>query len=453
LANKRKIFSMFTVLVLIFSLLVGCTKSTDKAGSTTTAAPATTAGSATTAPVATAEPAKEQIQLEFWTINLKKNFTPYFEGLISAYEQQHTNIKINWVDVPGADVDAKMLTALASSNVPDVVNETTDGLGKLLKTNSLAPLSELVDKKLLDVYIKGMLEGVSRDGKVMALPWYTGGPAVSFINTELYAKAGLDPNKPAKTYDELFAYGKQIHQKLPKVYGSNDIPSIQLLVSEGLPVLSPDRKTAVFNSPDHIAYLDKFVQAYKDGAIAPGAVVKDDRQLQQTLDNELTAHSGQAFATNINNWEKTAPNLMPKLKVVPAVTGKADKLAIKDFQLFVVPAKSKHPKEAAEFGLYVTSPESQLAFCKAVAIFPSTEATLKDPFFTDVKGTTLKDEARKVQVATASKFALSKQGFDNEQAAVDNYNENIAAALLGKKTSKQALDDSVKFWNDILAKQ
>jgi len=43
----------------------------------------------------------------------------------------------------------------------------------------------------------------------------------------------------------------------------------------------------VFNSPEHAAFVEKFVQAYKTGAIAPGAVGKDDRQLQQTLDNEL----------------------------------------------------------------------------------------------------------------------------------------------------------------------
>jgi putative chitobiose transport system substrate-binding protein len=436
---------MFTVLILIFSLLVGCSKSTEKANIGTTPSQAATA---------TPEPSKQvKIQLEFWTINLKKNFTPYFEGLISTYEQQHPNIKINWVDVPGADVDKKLITALSSDNVPDLVNETAAGLSLLAGYNAVAPLSDLADKKSFDIYIKGMLESVTRDGKIMAMPWYTGGPPVQFINSELYIKAGLDPNKPSKTFDELFANGKQIHQKLPKVYGSNDIPSIEVLISEGLPIISPDRKTAVFNSPEHVAFVEKFVQAYKDGAVAPGAVVKDDRQLQQTIDNELTAHVGQSLATGINSWEKSAPNLIPKLKVVPAVTGKADKLAIKDFQLFIVPTKSKHPKEAAEFGLYVTSPENQLVFCKAVAIFPSTEATLKDPFFTDVKGTTLKDEARKVQVQSAAKLTLGRFGFTQEQDAIDNYNEQIRAVLLGQKTAKQALDDAVKFWNPILAKQ
>jgi putative chitobiose transport system substrate-binding protein len=101
----------------------------------------------------------------------------------------------------------------------------------------------------------------------------------------------------------------------------------------------------------------------------------------------------------------------------------------------------------------VTSPEKQLEFCKLVAIFPSTEATLKDPFFTNIEVKSLKDEARKMMVANASKLSLGSFGLDKEQDLVDNYNEAIRAALLGQKSVKQALDDAVKFWNPILASQ
>ena len=54
-------------------------------------------------------------------------------------------------------------------------------------------------------------------------------------------------------------------------------------------------------------------------------------------------------------------------------------------QTFAVPAKSKHPKEAADFAFYVTNAANQLAFCKLVAIFPTTKKTLDDPFFTNIE--------------------------------------------------------------------
>jgi|GEM_PF-304629 ABC-type sugar transport system, periplasmic component len=399
-----------------------------------------------------AEP--ETIELEFWTINLKKNFEAYItENLIAAYEAEHPNIKIKWVDVPGAEVTKKFITALSTDDVPDVVNETTGGISVLQRYGALLPLSDILPPEDFEPYFEGLVESVTYGGKVMALPWYTAGPHVQFINAELYEKAGLDPNQPSTTFDELFEKGRIIHEKLKTVYGSNDIPTIELMISEGLPIVNEDRTEAVFNSPEHAAFVEKFVQAYKTGAIAPGAVGKDDRQLQQTLDNELTAHVGQSTSTAINSWAKNNPSLLEKIKVYPAVTGKADKVAIKDFQTFVVPKKSKYPKEAAEFAKFVTSAQKQLEFCKLVAIFPSTKKTLEDAHFTDFEVTDLFTAARRVQVDTAHKMTLGTFGFNNEQTMKDYYNEQIRAALLGEKTSQQALDDAKAFWDQELKKQ
>lgn len=396
---------------------------------------------------------KQPVELEFWTINLKKNFSDYIEGSIRAYEKDHPGVKIKWVDVPGADVTQKLITALTSNNVPDLVNETTDGLSVLQGYNALEPISDLVGKEKLNPYIDGLIKSVTdRNGKVMAIPWYYAGPPIGLINTELYKKAGLDPNKPAKTWDQLLAYGKQIHQKLPNVYGSNDLPVFEAFVTEGLPILSNDRKKAVFNSPQHVAFVEQFVRAYKDGAIAPGALVKDDRQLQQTIDNQLTAQVGLEGSFQLNNIEKNAPNVLPKLKVVPPIT-KTGKVAVKDLQLFVIPKKSKHQKEAADFALYLTSPQKQLEFCKLVPIFPSTKDTLKDPFFTNIEVKTIKDQARKVMVEYASNLTLDYMGIPNEDELRQFYLEQIRAAMLGQKSAKDALDTAVNHWNEALAKQ
>jgi putative chitobiose transport system substrate-binding protein len=394
----------------------------------------------------------ERVKLEFWTINLKKNFSGYIEGAIQEYERNHPNVDIHWVDVPGADMTGKLFTALSSGSAPDLVNETSEGLSVLQGYHALRQISEVVAKEKMAPYIDGLVKSVTnRDGEVMAIPWYHAGPPIGLINTELYQKAGLSSDKPAQTWDELFAYGKQIHQRLPHVYGSNDLPGLETFTTEGLPILSADGKKAVFNSPQHIAFVEKFIQAYKDGAIAPGALVKDDRQLQQTLDNGLTAHVGLASSFQLNNIEKNAPNVLSKLKVVPPVTT-TGKVAVKDIQLFVIPKKAKHPKEAADFALFLTSPQKQLEFCKLVPIFPSTEDTLKDPFFTNFEVKTIQDHARKMMVTYAPHLTLTYMGHPKQKELREFYLEQIRAAMLGKKTVKDALDTAVKHWNEALAK-
>lgn len=398
--------------------------------------------------------AQEDIELEFWTINLKKNFEGYITNMLETYEEQNTGVTINWVDVPGADVTKKLITALASGDVPDVVNLATADMSQIAEYQALLPLNSVADEQAFEPYVDGMLESLKRGDDIMGVPWYTAGPLVQYINTDLYEQAGLDPEKPATNFAELHAYGKQIHEQLPNVYGDNTVPSIEIMISEGLPILNEDRTEAVFNSPEHVKFVESFVEAYKNGALAPGAVVRDDRQLQQTMENGQTAHVGQSVSTVIVSWSKNNPDLIPKVKVAPAVTGKGDVLAIKGYQTFVVPKKTKHPEKAVDLALFVTNHDNQLAFCKEVAIFPSTEETLEDPFFTDVKAddpndpvSVLSAQAREMQVASADKLTIGRFFFDKEQEARDFYDENIRAALLGEKPVQQALDEAVEFWN------
>ena len=63
-----------------------------------------------------------EVTVEFWTINLKKNFNDYVQGMIDDFEGDHQDIKIKWVDVPGEDIESKLLAAIASKDVPDAVN-------------------------------------------------------------------------------------------------------------------------------------------------------------------------------------------------------------------------------------------------------------------------------------------------------------------------------------------
>ncbi|MEG1698307.1 MAG: sugar ABC transporter substrate-binding protein [Oscillospiraceae bacterium] len=415
----------------------------------------TSAANPSSAPaVSKSEPAAaEPMEIEFWTINLKKNFEGYIQGMIDDYQAKNPNITINWVDVPGKDVTQKMVTAMAGDKVPNVINETNLGFATVKSQNALAAISDYATKEQLSVYTQSMLEPFMQNGKLMAIPWYHEGGYVQFINTELYKKAGLDADKPPKTFEELLANGKIIHEKMPNVYGSNDFPSMIAMQAEGLPIISEDGKSAVFTSDAHVKFVQMFVDGYKNGAIAPGAIGKDNRAFQQSFDSEQVAQWGWWFSSELNNWEKNAPDVYKKVKVYPAVTGKAGAVPVYDSMVFLVPAKAEHPKETVDFLLYITNPENQLAFCKLAPIFPSTPSTLEDPFFQSPKIEKLQDEATAIRLSSAGELRLDIVSTLNSASELTElYNEEIRAALVGDKTAKQALEDAAKAWAPILAK-
>ena len=52
--------------------------------------------------------------------------------------------------------------------------------------------------------LTGVTYGVPTNNETMALIW----------NADIFKRAGLDPDSPPKTWDDVVAYSKQIHDKL-----------------------------------------------------------------------------------------------------------------------------------------------------------------------------------------------------------------------------------------------
>ena len=101
---KKKLLSVVLCAAMAVSMLVGCgnggesgKQSADKSSS-------------------------KNVTLDFWTIDLKATFGDFFNDLISKYEEENKGVKINWTDIPYADVQSKLVAAVAGGTAPDVVN-------------------------------------------------------------------------------------------------------------------------------------------------------------------------------------------------------------------------------------------------------------------------------------------------------------------------------------------
>ena len=66
--------------------------------------------------------ASGKTEVEFWTMQLSPKFDDYFDALITEFETANPDIAVNWVDVPWADMETKILAAVSANNAPDVVN-------------------------------------------------------------------------------------------------------------------------------------------------------------------------------------------------------------------------------------------------------------------------------------------------------------------------------------------
>ncbi|MEU6929324.1 ABC transporter substrate-binding protein [Streptomyces sp. NPDC046374] len=131
---------------------------------------------------------------------------------IARFEKAHPNITVK---VVGGINDDKLNQALRTggSKGPDVVSSfTTSNVGKFCSSGAFADLKPFIEKSRLDldkIIPKTLLGYTQFEGKRCAMPLLTDAYGL-YYNKTAFKKAGLDPEKPPRTYSELLTTAKAL---------------------------------------------------------------------------------------------------------------------------------------------------------------------------------------------------------------------------------------------------
>lgn len=312
------------------------------------------------------------VTLEFWTLSLSPTFDDYIKAMIADFEKQNPDIKINWIDVPYAAGVQRLTAAIAARKAPDVVNLNTVWAIDFAAQGALAPLDDLITPRDKALYWERLWNSTVLDGKSYAFPWYASIPIMMY-NTELFRKAGLNPNQPPETWEQVLMYSRIIKTRLG-IYGFQpNIVALEELLLEGVPIVTPDGKRAAFNTPEALARLRFFVNAYKEDLMP--------RSLGGYVEGREKFQAGQvamypAGLTMLQHIEKNAPSIYKVTEVAPHPVGKAKLIKVALMNL-VIPAIAPNKEAAAKFALHVTSPKWQIEFSNYATVVPSTKQGLE----------------------------------------------------------------------------
>jgi putative chitobiose transport system substrate-binding protein len=393
--------------------------------------------------------AASPVTLEFWTISLQPLFNDYVHGLIAAYERTHPGVKVRWVDVQFQAVEQRLLAALAGGVPPDVVNLNVEITVRLADRGALLDMDTAVPAPVRNRYFDGLWRSTRVRGRSHAVPWYVV-PNVVAYNAALYRKAGLNPSEPPGTEDEMIRHARLIKDKA-SVYGfMPNVDGIRLMhrfQENGLPVVSPDGKRALFNSPDHVRYLAQYVELFRadyfpEDTLRRGYLGATERYSAGQLGMLIT---GPQFLLRVKTDN---PEVYAQTFVAPYPKGKGRTVHLATMTV-AVPRASRHPDAAVDFALFVTNDENQLAFSKQVVVFPSTRQAASDAFFRR-GGAGPEDVARKVAAADLAQARDLSVVVPNSGDLFRIFREAIESAFYGKRTPKEALDWAVGQWNSRL---
>ncbi len=390
--------------------------------------------------------AAPQASLEFWTISLQPFFTTYIQGLITRYERAHPGLRIKWIDVQPQALDQKLLAAIAGGVAPDVVNLNTETTIRMAEAHALVDMDAAVPAAARGRYFPNIWGSLRLDGRAYGVPWYVV-PDVLAYNRTLFRRAGLDPAHPPLTEDAFLQMGTLIKLKagaygfMPNVDG---IRFLKVFQEDGLPILSPDRRRAVFDSPAHVELLARYVDLFKrgmfpDDTLQHGYLGATERYAAGQLAMLTT---GPQFLLRVRS---DSPDVYRETLVAPAPLGRGHVLDLPTMDL-AVPLATRHRPEAVDWALFVTNDENQLAFSHLVVIFPSTRAAAADPYFTRA-GKTPEDQARVIaarELGTARDLTVVVPHSDE---LFRTFREAIENAFYGRMTPQQALAWAAKEWN------
>ncbi len=142
---------------------------------------------------------------------LEQGYIPFWEGVKEGFEAKYPNYKIEWVTAPYGEIVNQVINMAGGGDRVDVIFSESSWVPGFEDAGLAAP----VDEVLSDSFIKDIYPSVLADfeinGKAYGVPLYVT-PFVLYYNKDLFAQAGLDPNTPPTTYDEMLKYAEKLSQ-------------------------------------------------------------------------------------------------------------------------------------------------------------------------------------------------------------------------------------------------
>ena len=375
--------------------------------------------------------------------------TKIIDDMVAGFEKENAGIHVKAVYTGSyQDTTAKALTALKGGEPPSIAVLLSTDTFTMIDEKAVVPFDDLAtspeDKKWLSSFYPAFMANGNINGKSWGVPFQRS-TIVMYWNKEAFKEAGLDPEKPPQSWDEMVAMGT----KLTKRDASGNVTQwgvqiptsgfpywlFQGLATENGATLSNPAGTEVyFNKPEVIEALQFLVDlAQKQKIMAPGVV----------------------------EWGTTPKDFFErKCAIMWTTTGNLTNVRTNakfDFGVAMLPEKKRRgsPTGGGNFYLFAkTTPEERSAALKFIKWMTTPEraaewgiktgyvATRPDAWETPAMVDYVKGFPAAAVARDQLPFAVAEFSTHDNERVTKAFNDNLQAAITGKKTPAQAMADA-----------
>ncbi len=298
----------------------------------------------------------------------------------------------------------------------------------------------------------------SSKGEMLSFP-FNSSTTVFYYNKDAFKQAGLDENKPPKTWPELFAAAKKMKATGNKCAYTTDWQSWVHLESfsawHNTLFATKDNgfggldARLVFNSPLHVQHIGNLQKMLQDGMFSYGGRKSEAQAKFYTGECAMFMGSSASLA-NVRKNAKFAFGVST-LPYYPDVKGAPQNTIIGGASLWVMNGKkAEEYKGVAKFFTFLSRTDLQADWHQATGYLPITmgayELTKASGYYEKNPGADVSVQQMVVKT-TAKSRGVRLGNLSQIRSIVD---EELEAVWAGKKSAKDALDAAVTRGNEQL---
>lgn len=155
--------------------------------------------------------AKQPVQITMWH-QMGSNNGRVFESIVDGFNRSQRRVHVKLID-QSAEVSSvpKFKAGLTTGDLPDVIQVEETALQTMIDSQATVPMQACVDADHYDLsdFLPKVTGYYTVQDKLRSMPYNPSSP-ILFYNRNAFAKAGLDPNRPPQTLDEVREYSKKI---------------------------------------------------------------------------------------------------------------------------------------------------------------------------------------------------------------------------------------------------
>ncbi|MDG1069038.1 MAG: ABC transporter substrate-binding protein, partial [Sulfitobacter sp.] len=242
----------------------------------------TTALGLATAMAVTTAHAQTELTM-YYPIAVGGSLTEVVDGIVADFEVENPDINVTAIYSGNYDdTRVRALSALASGESAQLAVMFSIDAYDLIEQELIVPFEEVAttdaDKEWLNSFYPALMANSQIEGQTWGIPFQRS-TIVAYYNKDLFRAAGLDPEAPPTTWDEMIEMGKALTND--ETYGLM-IPSTgypywmfqALAIQNGKEVMSGDGLTTYFDDETVVETLEFWKSLSGEHGIMPEGTVE-----------------------------------------------------------------------------------------------------------------------------------------------------------------------------------